>query len=110
MSNFKEATGRTIQQAFNDFHQNNPQVFEIFSDQVFRALNKGKKKISSKAIINWIRWEKFIETHDEVKIEIFGEPQQFKINDAYSSRYARLFIDKHPDLTDVFELREIRSF
>jgi len=93
---FKSATGKTIQEAFEDFDKNNPKVYQLFKEQVLKAIAKGKDRISPKYIINWLRWEIFIKTDDAIEIEIEGEKLMFKINDAYSSRYARKFIDEFP--------------
>lgn len=96
---YEEMTGRTIESDFNDFHRENPQVFEAFKSQALRAIEKGRKKISAKLIINWIRWNKYLEK---------GEGN-FKINDAFQSYYARLFIKHYPEHADKFELRKQRS-
>ena len=58
-----------------------------------------KKKISSKLIINWIRWNEFLKTSD----------QNFRINDAYQSYYARYFVEKHPQHARLFEFRKLRN-
>ncbi|MCP4448536.1 MAG: hypothetical protein GY811_24845 [Myxococcales bacterium] len=31
--------------------------------------------------------------------------RDFKLNNSYTSRYARLIVDREPDLADLFELR-----
>lgn len=68
-------------------------------DQAIRAINKGRKKISAKLIINWIRWHEFLESSD----------LNFRINDAYQAYYARLFCEKHPEHVDKFEFRKLRN-
>ena len=93
---FKSQTGSTIQEAFEEFDKNNPKVYQLFKEQVLLAIAKGKERISPKYIINWLRWEVFIKTDDTIAIEIEGEKTVFKINDAYSSRYARKFIEEYP--------------
>lgn len=107
--NFRQNTGKSIQQAFDEFHRNNPLVYHHFCKLIQKALNHGKKKVSSKMIINVIRWEIFIQTEEQTLFNDNGELKKFRINDCYTSRYARMYIDQHPDRKDIFELRELRS-
>ena len=97
--NYKELNGHSIREGFNKFNKDNPHIFKAFEEQALIAINAGKNKISAKLIINWIRWHEFLESSDE----------NFKINDAYQSYYARYFIEKYPQYHDVFELRRLRN-
>lgn len=97
--NYKQLNGISIRDGFNKFHNNNPHIFKAFEEQSLRAINKGRKKISSKLIINWIRWNEFLKTSDK----------NFKINDAYQSYYARYFVELYPQYIDVFEFRKLRN-
>ena len=97
--NYKELNGRSIREGFAQFHKENPHVFEQFEKQALRAIEKGRKKLSAKLIINWIRWNEFLKTSD----------LNFKINDAYQSYYARYFTKVHPEHEDVFEFRKLRN-
>ena len=97
--NYKELNGHTIKEGFEKFNKENPQVFKAFEEQVFKAINRGRNKVSSKLIINWIRWNEYLKTSDE----------NFKINDAYQSYYARFFVEKHPQYYDLFEFRKLRN-
>ena len=108
---FAKNTGKTIQQAFELYHSLNPKVYEEFKTLAFAAINKGKKKISFKMILNVIRWERFLSTEEPTTVILDdNEPAvKFKINDAYGSRYARLFIKDFPQHEDKIELRELRS-
>ena len=97
--NYFELNGLSIRDGFHKFHKENPHIFKAFEEQAFSAINKGRKKISAKLIINWIRWNEFLKTTD----------QNFKINDAYQSYYARYFVEKYPEHIDVFEFRKLRN-
>lgn len=97
--NYKELNGYSIRDGFNKFNNENPHIFKAFEEQALTAIHKGRKKISSKLIINWIRWNEFLRTSD----------QNFKINDAYQSYYARFFVEKYPQYKDVFEFRKLRN-
>lgn len=97
---YSEQTGKSIPEAFQDFHRDNPRVYELFRKFALWLIEtKGKKKISSKLIINRIRWEIYLETKTEDK---------YRINDAFTSHYARLFILEFPKYSDRFELRRLR--
>jgi hypothetical protein len=107
--NFQRATGKTIQQAFDEYHKNNPKVYERFKEYAIKSIKNGKSRISFKLILNVIRWSYFMETKDETQVLINGKWVTFRINDAYSSRYARLFIQEFPEHTEKIEMRELRT-
>jgi hypothetical protein len=56
--------------------------------------------VSSKQIIGFLRWE--------VALQIDSK-DDFKINDAFTSHYARLFAKDHPEYEDIFNFRELRA-
>ena len=91
---------RTVQERFDDFHQRNPRVYELFCKHVRDAIAAGKKKVSSKMIINVIRWNFYLETDSD---------DSFKINDRYTAYYARQYIKDNPETRELFELRAIRK-
>jgi len=95
---FLEATGKTITQAFKEYHEANPFIYEYFKSYAFRMLD-ACNKISAKLIINRIRWEVRVET----------QAKDFKINDAFQAHYARLFLRDFPQYKKCMELRELRS-
>ena len=98
--NFKQQTGRTIEDSFIEFDKKNPHVYQMFRDMTFRVIEKGVKKASAKTILGVIRWHFNFEvvTHTE-----------FKINDAYTAYYARKFIRKHEEYGYIFNLKRLRS-
>lgn len=100
MSNYQEATGKSIDDAFTIFHNKNPRVYEVFLEQCLRAVSLKRTKISAKQIIGYVRWHVSMTTETT---------DGFKINDAFTSRYARLFADKYPQYKDLFNYRELRS-
>jgi len=100
MADFSQINGKTIETAFEHFDAGNPEVFEQICRQALIAINKGKKRISIKAIVNWLRWNWFVDTKDSTG---------YKINDAYISLYARKFVKKYPQHKDKIELRALRA-
>jgi len=89
----------SIQQKFEAFHRENPRVYELlvkFSRQVKAT---GREHYSINAVFERIRWHVFIETKAD---------DQFKLNNIYRSRYARMLMEKEPDLRDFFDTRELK--
>lgn len=98
--NYKEATGTSIEESFKEFHKKNPAIYEYFKKYLREVVLAGKKKTSAKMILNRIRWEIYINTNTE---------DEYKINDAFTSRYARLFATEYPEYEYLFNFRKLRS-
>lgn len=118
--NYEQTTGRSIQSDFETFHKDNPEVYELFkrytrqiwNAQIKRGIPRDTVRTSSKLIINRIRWEVEIAGLSGGNSEenvINGIYDEFKINDAFTSRYARLFAEQHPEYAYIFNLRKLRS-
>ena len=106
---FQQNTGKSIQQAFEDYHRLNPKVYIEFIRFAMEAIKKGKKKISAKLIVNRIRWEIYMVTEEPTLFNDGVIKKAFRLNDAYQSRYARMFIEDFPEHKDIFEFRRLRS-
>ena len=100
MSSQAELFNKTVTEQFNIFDRANPEVYKLFYSHVMDAITRGKKKTSSKMIINLIRWHYYLETNTN---------DQFKINDRYTSHYSRKFIRQHPEYSHIFEFRRMRK-
>lgn len=90
---------RTIDDAFRQFDREHPEVFRLFRDYAEQIRGRGFSRYSSDAILHRIRWWHHVEQAD----------REFKINDHFSSRYARLLIEVDPTFAGFFELRRLRS-
>lgn len=99
MGTFQSMNGKSIDIAFAEFHKKNPLVWKTFEAECFKAIRAGKVKISAKQLIGYIRWHVSLQTTDE----------KFKINDAFTSRYARMFANKNKRYQYMFEYRDLRS-
>lgn len=102
MCSYKEANAKTIDESFGQYVKDNPAIYGYFVSFAIAWLKSGAKKISAKQIIGRIRWELQVETKGPHAID-------FKINDAFSSRFSRLFISDYPEYSNRFEFRELRS-
>ena len=98
--NYQELKGETIKEGFDKFHSNNPEVYEAFESQALAAVRMKKTKVSSKQILGFIRWNMFLAV---------DKNETFKINDAYTSYYSRLFAELNPAHASIFNYRRLRS-
>ena len=96
--NHRQLIGETIRESFIKYHRKHPEVYRKFENMALGAIRKGRKKLSAKLIINVIRWEYY-----------FNSEEDFKINDAYHSYYARLFVAIHPKYSNYFAFRKLRN-
>jgi len=86
---------------FWDFHQSNPAVYRALVRLARQARQQGKIKIGIRMLWEVMRWEFWLQTDDNVS--------DFKLNNNYISRYARLIMEREPDLAGCFEIRELKS-
>ena len=91
---------RTIDERFWDFHEENPEVFAELCKLALRAKRRGLPHYSMKGLFELVRWHVAMRTRGQ-------EP--FKLNNDFTSRYARLLMDAEPELKGFFETRRIRS-
>lgn len=88
-----------LQRRFEAFHAENPRVYQTLVRLAREARAAGKERIGIAMLYEVTRWQLSLQTTDE----------EFKINNSYRSRYARLIMATEPDLQGVFETREIRA-
>lgn len=101
---------KTIDERFAKFHENNPQVFNLIVKEARLALKQGMDKFSVRQICEYVRWHIQLHTKDDPMFsKSKGEKVKFKINNDYSSRYARLLLERYPEFAGKIELREIIS-
>lgn len=91
----------TRAEKFHDFHAHNPQVFAELEKLAQVMIAKGRKKIGIGLLFEVLRWEFYMNTDDP--------NSEFRLNNNYRSHYARLLIERNPELTDALELRHLRS-
>lgn len=96
---YKTQTGNSIDDAFAKFHRENPHLYRLIENRIFSE-TKNAKKTSVKKICNDLRWDPTLSTN--------GANDGFKLNDAFISRYARLFCDMNPLHAHLIEVRRLR--
>lgn len=77
-------------------HHKHPIIWEWFVQLTEDRIEKGFKYYSAKAIIEQVRWHTADPEHG---------PDEFKINDNYTSFYARWFMIQFPKHKGFFRLR-----
>lgn len=85
------------QARFDEWHNDNPAIWDYFERFSFEAIHHGHKKISHWLIINRIRWEVFIVTTGK----------DFKISNDFIAFYARLWKKMHPQHKDLFNTKRM---
>jgi len=91
--------GQTIEQAFRAFHELNPHVYDELVVLARGLVRAGRERIGIKMLFEVMRWHYALRTVGD----------DFKLNNNFHSRYARLIDECEPDLKGVFELRELKA-
>lgn len=89
----------SLDERFRAFHAANPQVYALFRRLTWDLFTAGRGRIGAKMVWERLRWEYALATDDD----------GWKLNNDFTSRYARLLMDNEPALAGVFETRELRS-
>ena len=89
-----------IEERFLRFHNDNPHVYATLRSLALRAYASGKRRIGVGALWERMRWEIWMDTSGD---------EEFKLNNDFRSRYARLLMRQEPALAGIFETRRLRS-
>lgn len=89
----------TIDSRFNEFHAANPHVYDALVRYAREALRAGAPRIGVKLIWERMRWD----------VTVTHRFNDFKLNNDFTSRYARLIAQNEPDLAALFETRKLRA-
>ena len=88
-------TAETVEDRFLEFHDENPDVYAELVELARGVLRSGRTKWGIKAALEVLRWSR-LQTRGEV----------FKLNNSFAPLYARMVMDRNPDLAGLFSLRE----
>ena len=86
---------------FEEFHRLNPQVYKVLESMTAEMVNRGRRKIGIKMLIEVLRWNYYMGTDDP--------NSEFKVNNNYVPYYARLILECHPEWDGIFELRTMKG-
>lgn len=88
----------TLQEQFEEFHEKHPDVYNLFRQFASDLRKTGKESYGAKSIMERIRWHYATTSVNET----------FKINNNYTSRYARKLMSDQPEYKDFFETRQLQ--
>lgn len=88
----------TIAERFAEFHRINPHVADALETLAAQWLAR-HQRVGTKALMERLRWESGIAT----------EGDAYRLNNSFTSHYARLLIDRHPEWADAIETRVLRA-
>lgn len=89
----------TIQQRFEAFHEANPWVLTALEALIADWLAHGHSRVGIKQMFEVIRWRYGRSTTDS----------SFRLNNNWTSRYARLVVERNPQWAEAIETRELRA-
>jgi len=90
------AHGMTLDQQFEAFHAENPHVYEMLRRLSLDAARLGRR-VGIGMLFEVLRWQNAMTTTDEAS--------EFKLNNNYRAFYARLLMEREPELDGYFETR-----
>lgn len=85
-----------IKLAFRQFHHDNPHVYRRLVQLARQLKNYGHDTYGMKGLFEVLRWQHAIKT----------KGSEFKLNNNYTSMYARLIMQKEDDLNGFFRIRK----
>jgi hypothetical protein len=85
--------------AWWNFHQENPEIYDLFKRFTFEAINSGKEKYSAWGIIHRIRWHTDMETTGS----------EYKISNNNIAYYSRLFMEDYPRFEGFFQTKKMST-
>lgn len=87
-----------LDRKFREYHEATPALYTALERLAQEAVNRGRNRIGFPMLWEVVRWNTTIRGNDE-----------FKLNNNYRSRYARLLLNNHPEWGDLFEIREMKK-
>lgn len=94
----------TIQELFEKFHADHPEVYDEIVRLARVAKANGHKRVGMKMLFELIRWHFIIDREYDAERE-----RSYTMNNVYTSRYTRLVMAQEPDLAEMFKTRELTS-
>ena len=89
----------SLEDRFRLFHAANPHVYTALVTLTRRLVERGRTRVGMKMLFEVLRYEYAMTTDDPTS--------DYKLNNSYTSRYARLIMDTEPDLAGVYDTRRL---
>ena len=83
---------------FIQFHTENKEIMREIISELRRGKAAGRKKMSVKAIINFLRWNMYVQSGKD-----------FKINDKYTGIYTHIIAYNFSDFRSLIDLRKFTA-
>lgn len=91
-------TESELDAAFREYDARNPHVYAAFRERARMLLSAGRRHYGAKGIMEAVRFHLAVSGDDG-----------FKINNNFTSRYARKLAEEDDRFAGFFEFRELRS-
>lgn len=91
----------THEETFRAFHEQNPHVYAQLVAMCRQARAAGHQKVGIGMLWEVLRWQRMFQTNHSV--------EDYKLNNNHRSHYARLILEREPDLEGIFEIRQLLS-
>ena len=89
------------EERFQRLLREHPEVYPAFRRRAWQLRERGKRHISADSICHYLR--------DETPVDTRTGQDTYKINNDFSSRFARLLIAEEPSFSAYIETRKLRS-
>jgi hypothetical protein len=89
----------TLDEQFQKWAKENPAVIDCFLRFAREARDAGRRRFGIQMIAERVRWYTAVESKKD----------DFKVNNSFLSRLARLLVDRDLSLCGLFEFRELKS-
>jgi hypothetical protein len=89
----------TIQQRFEEFHAEHPEVYDKLCELARAVKARGFNQMGIALLYERARWFYTFEIANT----------DYKLSNDFRSRYARLIMQREPDLADFFTTRELTA-
>lgn len=89
-----------IQREFEDYDRRHPEVYAGLVELARQAKSEGRGKYGIEALFVIFRWHRRQPEKDE--------GAEYKMNDHFTSRYARKIMEENADLRDFFRVRPLK--
>ena len=93
----------TIEEKFEEFHQQNPAVYDELVRLARLAKSRGHSRYSVDLLLAVVRFRR------DMRLPVVRDTSGFRLNNNFTSRYARRIQQQEQDLSAFFETRVLRS-
>jgi hypothetical protein len=86
----------SIAQRFARFHADNPQVYSMLVSLARDLRTRRPRKLGIKMLFEVLRWQYYVQTDTD---------EEYKLSNDFTAPYARLIMEREPDLQGAFNTK-----